>query len=233
MTAVRHVVYLHGFASSPASSKATWFRERLAAHGVSSACPDFNEPAFDTLTITRMLGQTAAAIAEAPAGPVALVGSSLGAFVAVHAADRDRTGRVDRLILLAPALDFGGNRLKQLGPHGIDEWRERGYLTLMHYAYGEERSVGFALYEDAAKYDALHVALRLPTLAFQGRHDELVDTGMVTAWAAGQPTVDLHVVDDGHQLGQSLPEIWRAAVPFLGLARDGGQADSSDGDTDA
>ena len=31
---VSHIFYLHGFASSPASSKATFFSERFAAHGL-------------------------------------------------------------------------------------------------------------------------------------------------------------------------------------------------------
>lgn len=218
MTPVRHVVYLHGFASSPESSKATAFAQHLAARGVSYACPDFNQPAFETLTVSRMLAQTAEAVAAAPAGPVALIGSSLGAFVAVHAAQADRTGRVDRLILLAPALDFGGNRLKQLGTQGIDEWRRAGHLTVFHYAYGEPRDVGFALYEDAAAYDAMTADLRVPVLAFQGRRDELVDTRMVERWAADRPSVTLHVVDDGHQLGESMPLIWRESARFLGVA---------------
>ena len=75
-------------------------RPRRSDSGASStraaigyACPDFNDPAFETLTVTRMLDQTAAAIAAAPGGPVALVGSSLGAFVAVHAAVRDARER--------------------------------------------------------------------------------------------------------------------------------------------
>src|SRR3989304_906819 len=114
MTALGQAIYLHGFASSPAPAKATRFGRELRARGIPFACPDFNEPAFETLTATRMLEQTDAAIAAATA-PVALIGSSLGAFVAVHAADRDRGRTVDRLVLLAPALDFGGNRLRQLG----------------------------------------------------------------------------------------------------------------------
>jgi uncharacterized protein len=217
MTPVRHVVYLHGFASSPRSSKATFFERELAARGVAFSCPDFNLPAFETLTVTRMLTQVATAIATGPDGPVALVGSSLGAFVAVHAAARDATGRVDRLVLLAPALDFGGNRLKQLGPHGIDEWRHSGRLSIFHYAYGEPRDVLFALYEDAAAYDALAASLRVPTLAVQGRRDELVDTRMVERWAAHHATVTLHVVDDGHQLGESMPFIWRETSAWLGV----------------
>ena len=221
MRPVRHVIYLHGFASSPASSKARRFSRELAARGVTFSCPDFNQPAFETLTVTRMLDQVRAAVADAPAGPVALIGSSLGAFVAVHAAGADGTGRVDRLILLAPALDFGGNRLRQLGEHGIDEWRRAGRLRVFHYAANEPRDVGFALYEDAAQYDAFALSSTLPTLVFQGRHDETVDPAIVERWAGGRPGVELHLVDDGHQLTESMDAIWSRTAAFLGLPPEG------------
>lgn len=217
MIPIRHAVYLHGFASSPGSSKATWFGRELAALGVGYACPDFNEPAFETLTVTRMIEQTLAAVDAAPHGPVALIGSSLGAYVAVHAAAADRGRRVDRLILLAPAFDFGGNRLTHLGPHAIDEWRQKGHLTVFHYAAGEPRDVGFSLYEDAARYDAFDVALDLPMLVIHGRQDDIVDAAMVEHWCAAHPSAELHLVDDGHQLTDSMPFIWQKSREWLGL----------------
>jgi pimeloyl-ACP methyl ester carboxylesterase len=217
-SAVRHVIYLHGFASSPSSSKATRFRSELAARGVGVSCPDFNDPAFETLTITRMLGQVRACLNQIKDGPVALVGSSLGAFVAAHAAAADTTGLIDRLILLAPALDFGGNRLRQLGPGGVEEWRRSGKLRVFHYAAGEEREVGFALYEDAAAFDAITLPTTLPTLAFQGDRDASVDPAMVQNWAEGRPLVDLRILSDDHQLTESLDLIWSESAPFLGLA---------------
>ena len=220
MIAVRHAVYLHGFASSPASSKAERFARELRVRGVGFSCPDFNEPDFETLTVTRMLDQTASAIAAAPDTPVALVGSSLGAFVAVHAAVGDAQcarPRVDRLVLMAPALDFGGNRLRQLGEHGIDEWRRAGKLRVFHYAHNAERDVGFALYEDAARYDAFGVNLDLPTLVFQGTRDASVDPSMVERWAWARRNVDLRMVDDEHQLTTSIDGIWQASAAFFGL----------------
>jgi predicted esterase YcpF (UPF0227 family) len=51
------IFYLHGFASSPGSTKIRYFSERLREHGVTLVCPDFNEPDFKTLTMTRMLDQ--------------------------------------------------------------------------------------------------------------------------------------------------------------------------------
>ena len=217
VTPIGHAIYLHGFASSPASSKATAFARELASLGVGFTCPDFNEPAFETLTVTRMIAQTLAAVEAAESGPVALIGSSLGAYVAVHAAAADARRRVDRLVLLAPALDFGGNRLTHLGPHSIDEWRRAGHLTTFHYALGEPRSVWFRLYEDAARYDAFEVTLDLPILVVHGRGDDVVDAAMVERWCATRPTTTLHLVDDGHQLTDAMPFIWQEAKAFLGL----------------
>ena len=216
MGRIGHVIYLHGFASSPRSSKATRFGRELKQRGIPYDCPDLNEPAFETLTVTRMLDQAKAAIASADA-PVALVGSSLGAFVAVHAAALDRTGKVDRLVLLAPALDFGGNRLRQLGEHGIDEWRRSGRLRVFHYADNTYRNVGFALYEDAAAYDAFAVTLTQPVLTFQGERDASVDPRMVEWWAADRPNVDLRLLDDDHQLTSSVDLIWKESAAFFGL----------------
>jgi len=219
VTPARHVIYLHGFASSPGSGKAQRLARELDAIGVSFDAPDFNQPAFETLTVTRMLEQTQAAIARAPAGPVALIGSSLGGFVALLAASQSRSlaASVDRLILLAPALDFGGSRLRRFGEHRIDEWRRAGRVTVFHYAANQEREIGFGLYEDAARYDAMTLESRLPTLVFQGRQDDVVDPAMVEQWASGRPHVDLRLLDDGHQLAASMDLIWRESRNFLGL----------------
>ena len=65
MTPIRHVIYLHGFASSRHRRKRSGSRE-LRARGVSFDCPDLNEPSFETLTVTRMIAQVDAAIARAP-----------------------------------------------------------------------------------------------------------------------------------------------------------------------
>jgi pimeloyl-ACP methyl ester carboxylesterase len=211
-----HLFYLHGFASSPASSKAAALAARFAPRGIALHCPDFNQPDFSTLTTTRMIGQVERAMAALPPGPVVLVGSSLGAFVAVLVAER-QPAVVSRLVLLAPALDFGGNRMRELGPEGLARWRETDALEIFHYAYGERRIVRYALYEDAGRYDALSARVEQPILIVQGTRDTVVDPGMVERYARGRANVTLRLVDDEHQLAESLPAVLPDIDAFLGF----------------
>jgi uncharacterized protein len=211
-----HVLYLHGFASSALSSKAAWFKARLAERGVELRTPDFNEPDFSTLTITRMVERVGQEIGTLPAGPIALVGSSLGGFVAVQTALR-HPGRIDRLVLLAPAFDFGGNRMRDLGDRGLDEWRRTNQLNVFHYAFGRLVPVHYELFEDAQRYDSLGARLDLPVLIFQGTRDTAVDPATVERWAQARPNADLRLLDDDHQLLGSLDYIWEETAGFLGL----------------
>jgi alpha-beta hydrolase superfamily lysophospholipase len=215
------VVYLHGFASSNQSSKARAFAEHLAPYAIPVQTPDFNQPSFETLTVSRMIDQTCATIENGSAEPVALIGSSLGAFVAVHAAARcmapGTARRVDRLILLAPALDFASSRMRELGDEVLAAWRATGTLDVFHYGYDRMMPVGYALYEDAARYDAFALELGLPILIFQGTRDTVVDPAVATRFARTRSNVAVRLLDDDHQLLASLPRIWEESREFLGL----------------
>ena len=212
--AVRHVFYLHGFASGASSTKARWLAERLAPYGITLQTPDFNLPDFASLTVTRMIGDVERAIARL-GGPVALFGSSLGALVAYHAAARNP--KIDRLILLAPALDIAPSLRRGLGGTKVDEWKRDGSLEVFHHGYNEARRVHYALFEDCERYDPFTTPLSIPILIFQGRRDESVSPEMVRRFAASRPNVELHVLDDDHQLIASLPYIWEHSARFLGL----------------
>ncbi len=209
------VLYLHGFASSPTSTKASFFAERLGAHDVPFECPDFNEPDFRSLTMTRMLDQVARAV-ERGTTPVTLIGSSLGGTVAVLAAER-LGARVDRLVLMAPAVMFAKPGHHLLPPERVTEWRTRGALPFFHYAYNHERLLDVAFYEDTLRYDAFDASFQQPALVFQGLHDESVPYRTVEAFARTRPNVTLSLLDDDHQLVKSLPRIWEGVAPFLGL----------------
>lgn len=214
------VLYLHGFASSPQSSKATFFAERFGAAGVKFLCPDLNAPAFSMLTVSRMLQQLEKRISSLPPSEIVLIGSSLGGFVAVEAAARqvgEARHPISRLVLLAPAVELEWDRWSEVGPGGVDRWRKEGDVEVFHYALQRQERLKFGFYEDAARYHPALRQLPIPMLIFQGRQDESVSPAIVERFAQRQPSATLHMLDDGHQLKNSLEFIWTETANFLGL----------------
>jgi len=210
------VFYLHGFASSPKSTKVRYFTERFREHGVDVRCPDFNQPDFATMTVTRMLDQLGAEMRTPDRAPVTLIGSSLGGTLAILAAAQCGAP-VDRLILLAPAVMFAKPGHHLLPPERIEVWRRRGVLSFFHHADNAEHDLNVAFYEDSLRYDSFNATIEQPTLIFQGLRDESVDYRTVEAFAKTRPNVTLSLLDDDHQLIASLPRIWHDVEAFLGL----------------
>jgi hypothetical protein len=211
------VLYLHGFASSSKSSKAAFFATRFASHGIDLQIPDFNQPDFSTLTVSRMIGQVCERISERPADRVVLIGSSLGGFVAINTA-LQCPDRIDRIVLLAPAVDFDDNRMSTLGDRGVEEWRQTDRLDVFHHGFGRVMPIHYELYADARRYDAMNARLEVPVQVFQGTRDDAVDPATVERWAKARPgLVELHMLDDDHQLHASLESIWIEVARFVGL----------------
>ena len=159
-----------------------------------------------------MVDQVQQLLDRLPEGPVALIGSSLGGFVAVQVAIRRA---IDRMILLAPAIDFSGNRLREIGDRGVDQWERTGELNVFHYGFGRIMPVHYGLYTDACDYDCISASLWMPIQIFQGRRDTAVSPESVERWAESRPNVELHLLDDDHQLTGSLDTIWQNAERFL------------------
>ena len=210
------IIYLHGFASSAASTKASFFAERLSRYGVAFSCPDLNEPDFSTLTMSRMLDRVAREVEAANEAAVTLMGSSLGGALAVLAADR-LGSKVESLVLMAPAVMFAKPGHHLLPPDRIEEWRKRGSLPFFHYGFNDERQVSYGFYEDSLKYDPMTASFAQPTLIFQGLNDRSVEPRSVERFAGARRNVTLSLLDDDHQLIASLPRIWADVQAFLGL----------------
>jgi uncharacterized protein len=95
--AVTHLIYLHGFRSSPLSTKARKVQARVRERHpqVHWWCPQL--PASPRLAMDMLMG----GIAQWPGGAMAVIGSSLGGFYATCVAEA--TGC--RAVLLNPAID--------------------------------------------------------------------------------------------------------------------------------
>jgi pimeloyl-ACP methyl ester carboxylesterase len=217
----RQMIYLHGFASSPRSTKASWLTARARAIGMPLVCPDLNGDDFEGLTITRMIDHVVGTMDALPDGPVVLVGSSLGAFVALFVAERcqgsgsARRHPIESLVFLAPALDLAPGLTRHFGPARMAEWRTTGRLEVFHHAENRTRTLGYGFFADAERYDAFAATDETPTLAYQGTRDDTVEPAMVSRWAAARPHVHLRLLDDDHQLLASLDVIWTGMCAFL------------------
>ena len=196
------IIYLHGFASGPASKKASFFRERIPVLEV----PDLAAGDFEHLTIS---GQLELIEDLARGERVALVGSSLGGYLAALYAARHPEAL--KLVLMAPA--FGFVRRWAAAPEAVG-WRKTGYLEVYHY--GEKRTcrLSYQFIEDALGYDDFPDC-KQPALIFHGVKDDTVPAGVSSEFAAAHPNARVHLLDSDHELLDVLEIIWQWTKSFL------------------
>ena len=217
------VIHLHGLGSSPLSDKAVALGARLRRHGIRYLVPDLAVPSFERLTLSAVIAHVAELAAAQPPGPLALVGSSFGGLAALHFVDRHRSGaasRVERLVLLAPALDLLGDadRRQAAGEPGgdwLDRWRRDGWLDLPHSASGSERPVHYGLVEDLRGYDSFAARPDQPILIYHGRRDESVPYQQSVRFAEDRPNVELRLLDTDHRMADELEAIGEGVLDFF------------------
>jgi pimeloyl-ACP methyl ester carboxylesterase len=203
------VLYLHGFASGPGSTKARFFRARLADLGTTLDIPEL-APDFTHQTITGMLGIVAEHLARAPA---ILLGSSLGGYLAALAAAR-QPARVRALVLFAPAFGFAARWEARLGDAAMARWRAERTMPVFHYGEQRELPLAIDLLDDARRHPD-EPDPPAPALIFAGRNDDTVPLAAVEHFAAARPGRELVVLDSGHELTDVLEPMWQRTQAFL------------------
>ena len=104
---VTHLLYLHGFRSSPQSAKVRQVAARVAAQhpGVTWWCPQLPPSPREAMGLVMQ------GIAHWPHAQMAVVGSSLGGFYATHVAEACAC----KAVLLNPAVDPARDLAKYIG----------------------------------------------------------------------------------------------------------------------
>ncbi len=207
---MRPILYLHGFASGPASTKATYFRRYLEAAGLAVEVPDLADGDFEHLTLSRQLGVIDRAVAGRQ---VSLIGSSMGGYLAALCAARHPEA-VDRLVLLAPAFGFARRWRAHLGPEAIERWRETGHMEVFHYGQNRAVNLDYQLLQDADPYED-YPDVQQPTLIFHGSHDDVVPPRYSQEFAQSRPNVHLEILDSGHELTDVLDYMAPKVLDFL------------------
>jgi uncharacterized protein len=163
---VKPILYLHGFASSPNGRKVAALKETLGPEGFEVVAPDLNVPSFEKLSFEAMSEAAAAAITKH--SPAVVVGSSLGALVALQAI---RIGHRVPLVLIAPALGFGKRWTEKLPPGDP--------LRLFHFGENKELPIHRGFFEEMSGVDADRYPPEVAVTVIMGTKDESVPVDLV------------------------------------------------------
>lgn len=204
MVDIPQIVYLHGLGSSPDSAKARLVGDHYRSQGYQVHIPSLALPSLEKLSAREVVSYVRALIERvASTHELFVVGSSFGGFVATHAyASASQGGRsaVRGLVLMAPVF-YPWHRTQGLLTPEVDrQWRERGSYPITESATGKNVSVHYEFVEELRLYDSDSVSLAVPTLIMHGTNDATVSHQQSVEFAARQPTVELMLSPDDHQL---------------------------------
>lgn len=205
-------VWLSGFKSDMAGTKAQtlaeWARDKgqgfvrfdYSGHGRSGG-------RFEDGTISRWLSDALAVIDAQTAGPLVLVGSSMGGWISLLAA-RARPERVAGLLLIAPAADFTERLMwASFGPEVRQEIEETGRWSRPSAYDPEPYVITRALIEDGRGNLVMDGAIPFsgPVRILQGGQDPDVPAAHARAVAEviQSPDVRFDLIEDGdHRLSR-------------------------------
>ena len=211
--AMKPILYLHGFASSIKSTKAQFFRQKMAEFGHILTLLELDEGNFEAMTVTGQLAVIDRAVQET-GGPVTLMGSSLGGYLAaLYAASHSE---VERVILMAPAFRFASRFKERFSPEQLESWRKCGSTPIFHYGSNSLRPLSYEFIEDASRYEE-EPDIRQPCLILHGTNDTVVPPEISAEYAARHPNVILRLLPSGHELTDVLDSLWKEVVKFQNL----------------
>ncbi len=208
-------LYLHGFASSPQSTKAKYMQQKFAELGLTLHVPDLNLTDFSTVTLSEQLNYLDRTYLQNNQ-EITVIGSSLGGFLAVQLAAQNSL--VQKLILFAPAFGFSQRIAQALGEENIKQWQQSGNREFYHYGLKRNVNLQFQFFVDAQKYSEEKLLRSLPMLIFHGINDDVVPASLSEEFAKRRSQVTLKLLNDDHALGKDLESIWQDTKQFLALA---------------
>lgn len=212
--ATPRILYLHGFASGPASAKGLAFERFYGTHGIAIQRLDLRRPSLPNLRLSAILTTIGSALDGAERA--ILIGSSLGGLAAARFAEREP--RVAALVLLAPAFQLVPRWRARVGEAAWRAWQETGWMEVHDHSTGKPAHVDYGFIEDTQSIDEAGGGwpkVTVPTLVFHGLRDDVVDIGLSRQLVARSANVRLVELNDDHQLVDSLPRLLTETYDFL------------------
>lgn len=215
MTGAPIFLYLHGFASSPASSKARAFEAWGKSNGIAIDVLDLRVPSFEGLRFSAIKQRVRDAI-DAAGGArsrAVLIGSSLGGITALRVAEED--ARVAAVFAMAPAFKLAERWRARLGEEAWAAWHKTGWLEVDDYATNQRSKVEYGFVEEMGRLDHGFPDVRVPVTVVHGANDDVVEPTLSREWSRGKRHVRLREVEDGHELRASIPLLLEEAATFV------------------
>jgi len=162
--------------------------------------------AFEDGTVSQWRADALAAIDSQTDGPLVIVGSSMGGWMALLAA-LARPDRVKGLVLIAPAPDFTEKLMwPEFSPEAQAEIMEQGF-TLRPSDYDEPYTITRALIEDGRQWQVLDAPIVFdgPVRILQGMQDTDVPWTHAARLVDAMTTSDLAITlikDGDHRLSR-------------------------------
>lgn len=205
------IVFLGGFMSDMTGGKATALQTHCRNHNRRFVKFDYrghgaSSGQFRDGTIGLWLEDALAVIDEVARGPLILVGSSMGGWIALLAA-LARPAKVKGLIGIAAAPDFTNDIWNSLSEAQKREMKTRGYIEQPSDYSDEPYVITRALIEDGASHCLLNapIPIRCPVRLLQGMQDTDVPwtTALRIIERLESPDVTLTLVKSGdHRLSE-------------------------------
>jgi hypothetical protein len=187
-------------------------------HGLSSG-------AFEHGTVTRWRADALAVIDALTEGPLVLVGSSMGGWLACLAA-LSRPERVGGLVLIAPAADFTERLIWPSLSHEARHAIQVQGVWMRQSAYGDPDPITRALIEDGRRWSILPgpVAITAPVTILQGGADPDVPWrhALDLALAIGFENLVFTMIGDGDHRLSRLDDLARLKAAVVDTLARGG-----------
>ena len=192
---ITHLLYLHGFRSSPQSAKAKKMAGLMATRhpAVHWWCPQLPPSPQQAMALLE------AGVADWPAQSMAVIGSSLGGFYATALAERCGC----RAVLLNPAVDPARDLARYIGEQTT--WQNPGEHFFFEARFVDELR--------ALRAGPLTIAQHY--LAIVAKGDEVLDWREMAARYAG---AHLHLLEGGDHALSDFDAHLPAILEFLDLA---------------
>lgn len=218
-------LFFHGFRSHCDGEKAIGLASHAAIRGRSwlrynqRYCGQTNAE-FAHFTVSQAITD-ALSVLDLVRQPVVIVASSLGAVIALQAAQQ-RVGLIAGLLLIAPAIRFVERHFLSLPDNELADWSTQGTKLFQDYYEGGFYALDYAFYEDALHYKNLGPwKFDCPVSILHGEDDELIppadSTELKQIIETTSVTVDI-ISDGDHRLNgaiapmcKKLDGLWKIA----------------------